>query len=265
MNGYTARFGGVRRLVGAAGQERLRQAHVCVVGIGGVGSWAAEALVRSGIGQLTLVDFDEVCISNTNRQVAALTGNFGQPKVAVMGERLRAINPDAAVNAVQAFFTAGNAEQLLATPYDFLVDAIDRISAKCLLIARCRNQGIPVICAGAAGGRRDPTQVRVDDLTKVSHDRLLQAVRRRLRAKHTFPRLPKPLGVPCVYSPEPVVYARKDGTVCVQREKSADLRIDCNTGYGTAAFVTGAFGFAAAAYVVARLTEPSTNESNENS
>jgi tRNA threonylcarbamoyladenosine dehydratase len=251
--GYNARFGGVRRLFGTGGSERLRRAHVCVVGVGGVGSWAAEALARSGIGELTMVDFDDVCISNTDRQLHALRGTYGQPKVDVMSQRLRAINPDCQVQARRAFFTAATAAEILATQYDYLVDAIDRITAKCLLIAACRQHGIPIITAGAAGGRRDPTQVRVTDLTEASHDRLLQEVRRQLRRRHGFPRGQERFNVPCAYSPEPVVYAHPDGSVCAQLPADADLRLDCQRGYGTVAFVTGTLGFVAAAHVVAAI------------
>jgi len=254
MNPFEARFSGIQRLVGVPGAERLRQAHVCVVGLGGVGSWAAEALARSGVGQLTLVDFDEVCISNTNRQLHALSGSFGQPKVQVMARRLLAINPDCAVHPIQAFFTAANAEAILGTPYQHVCDAIDRPAMKCLLIAECHRRRIPIITAGAAGGRQDPTAIRIADLVRVTHDRLLLAVRKGLRTDHGFPPAPKPCHVDCVYSPEPVVFPRADGSVCPERPESPDLRLDCTSGYGTASFVTGAFGLAAAAYIVRHLT-----------
>lgn len=254
--GYSQRFGGIGRLVGARGLERLRGAHVCVVGIGGVGSWAVEALARSGIGRLTLVDLDEVCVSNVNRQAPALDGEFGRPKVDVMARRAKAINPQCVVHPIQAFFTASSADELLAPGYDFVLDAIDAVANKCLLLARCRLLRLPVITVGGAGGRTDPTAIRVADLAFTSHDRLLQETRRRLRKEYNFSSDPKvPFEIECVYSPEPVIYPESDGTVCAGREPGSELRLDCESGYGAASFVTGAFGFAAAARVVQRLTK----------
>jgi tRNA threonylcarbamoyladenosine dehydratase len=254
MDPFEARFSGIQRLVGSRGADRLRRAHVCIVGLGGVGSWTAESLARSGIGQLTLVDFDEVCISNTNRQIHAATGEFGHPKVQAMARRLQAINPDCTVHPLQAFFTAANADSILATPYDHLCDAIDRPAMKSLLIAQSHRRHIPIITIGAAGGRQDPTAIRFADLSQVTHDRLLLVVRRTLRADHGYPPPPNSFGVHCVYSPEPPFFPQPDGSVCRQRPSSSDLRLDCRSGYGTASFVTGAFGFAAAAHIVRRLT-----------
>jgi tRNA A37 threonylcarbamoyladenosine dehydratase len=253
MDPYEARFGGVARLFGAAGLERLRQAHVCVVGVGGVGSWAVEALARSGLGRLTLVDFDEVCISNTNRQLHALAGDFGSPKVEVLARRVRAINPDCGVQPLTVFFTPATATQVLEPQFSFVVDAIDQTDNKCLLIARCRERGLPIVTTGGAGGRRDPTQVRVADLAFTTHDGLLDQVRSRLRKEFGFPRGKQPFGVDCVFSAEPQVYPAQDGGVCARRSEASRLRIDCETGFGTATFVTGTFGFAAAAVVVRKL------------
>ncbi len=253
MKGSEYRFGGIQRLFGAKAVERIRQAQVCVVGLGGVGSWTVEALARSGIGQLTLVDLDEVCISNVNRQSHALEGDFGKPKADVLARRVRLINPECVAHPIQAFFTARTAETILATRFDFLVDAIDSPSQKCLIIARCRERGIPVVTAGGAGGRRDPTRIRVADLACSSHDALLQEVRRGLRRNHAFPGGEQPFGVDAVFSMEPPIYPAADGEVCARREPKADLRLDCGSGYGTATFVTGTFGFTAAAVVVRRL------------
>ena len=254
MTNYEARFGGIRRLCGAEGQERLRRSHVCVIGIGGVGSWAVEALARSGIGSLTLVDLDDVCISNVNRQLHAVTGEFGKPKVEVMAARVALINPDCALHPQQSLFTASTAAHILSVKYDGVLDAIDSTTMKALLIARCCEKRIPIITTGGAGGRRDPAQIRVDDLARSTHDGLLQNVRKLLRTDYGFPRDPKmKFGVDCVYSPEPQVFPASDGTVCEKPEPGSSLRLDCRSGYGTAAFVTGAFGFAAAAQVVKRI------------
>ncbi len=255
MTNHEARFGGILRLYGSDGQERLRRAHVCVVGIGGVGSWAVEALARSGVGKLTLVDMDDVCISNVNRQIHAATGTFGKPKVEAMAERVQLINPDCKVRAEQIFFTATTAEQLLAPGYDAVLDAIDSREMKALLIAMCRAKKIPVVTTGGAGGRRDPTALRVADLAQATHCGLLVNLRKLLRTEHNFPRdLQQPFGVDCVFSPEPQVYPAGDGTICDVKPPGERLRLDCRTGYGTACFVTGAFGFAAAGQVVKRIT-----------
>ena len=257
MTNYEARFGGVKRLFGTDGQERLRRAHVCVIGIGGVGSWAVEALARTGVGQLTLVDLDDVCISNVNRQLHALTGEFGKPKVEVMAARVKLLNPDCSVHSEQMLFTAKTAEKILAAKYDCVLDAIDDRPTKALLIARCRALKIPVVTTGGAGGRRDPTAIRTDDLARTTHDGLLANLRQVLRAEYGFSRDPrKNFGVPCVYSPEAQVFPASDGSVCEEREPGSTLRLDCRSGYGTATFVTGAFGFAAAAAVVKILTQP---------
>jgi tRNA A37 threonylcarbamoyladenosine dehydratase len=254
MSDFDQRFSGIQRLYSAKGLAQLRRSHVCVVGIGGVGSWSVEALARSGVGQLTLIDLDEVCVSNVNRQLHALDGAVGKTKVEVMAERARAINPECQVHAIAEFFTSANAETLFAAKFDAVLDAIDNVPNKCLLIARCREQNIPIVTTGGAGGRRDPTAIRVTDLAATTHDRLLQSVRKTLREQFGFPRDPKQLfGVDCVFSAEPQVYPHSNGSVCPQRESGSDLRLNCDTGYGTATFVTGTFGFAAAAQVVQKL------------
>lgn len=254
MDHYETRFGGIGRLYGTAGLERLRRAHVCVVGLGGVGSWAVEALARTGIGALTLVDLDDICLSNVNRQLHALDGDLGKPKVEAMARRVKAINPDCAVHPIQAFLLKSNAREILQGGFDYVLDAFDSPSRKCALIAQCRDRSIPVITSGAAAGRRDPTAVEVVDLAFSSHDRLLQEVRSMLRTRHGFPRGKNPFGVECVLSREPAVYPAKGGAVCEAPDAEQDLRIDCNTGFGTASFVTGTFGFVAASRIVQGLT-----------
>jgi tRNA A37 threonylcarbamoyladenosine dehydratase len=221
--------------------------------VGGVGSWAVEALARSGIGRLTLVDMDDVCVSNVNRQIHALDGELKKSKVMVMAHRVRAINPEIDARPIEAFLTPGNAASILEDDYDFVLDAIDRPREKCVMIAFCHGCGLPILTAGGAGGRRDPTRIRVGDLARSEGDRLLQAVRRMLRVEHGFPRGERTFGVECVFSNEPPVYPHSDGSVCAVREGGADLRLDCRSGYGTATFVTGTFGFVAAARIVERL------------
>ena len=256
MSDFETRFGGIARLYGKSGLERLRAAHVCVVGIGGVGTWAAEALARSGVGALTLVDLDEVCASNINRQLHALTDTVGRAKVEVMAERIRAINPDCRVTAEQQFFNAQTAEALLAPDYGFVLDAIDSVTNKVLLLARCREKKLPVVACGGAGGRRDATQIRTADLAKVTHDRLLAEVRKQLRKDFQFPVDGSAMGVECVFSAEPPVFAQPDGSVCENRAtREEGTRLNCNGGLGSATFVTGAFGFAAAGIVTRRIAE----------
>ncbi len=252
---FAARFGGVARLYGKTGLERLRAAHVCVVGVGGVGSWVVEALARSGVGALTLIDLDDVCVTNVNRQVPALDGQIGRPKIDVLAERARLIQPGCRVDPVADFFTAANAADLLAPRYDFVVDAIDKMTNKCVLIAGCRVRGRPVLTVGGAGGKRDGTAVRVCDLARSEQDELLRQVRRKLRRDFAFPRdLRQEFGVPCVYSPEKPVFPWSDGTCAAEPEPGGEsLTLDCASGFGTATFVTGAFGFAAAGEVVRRI------------
>lgn len=257
MDPFQKRFGGVGRLFGLDGLSRLRRAHVCVVGLGGVGSWAVESLARSGIGELTLVDLDDVCITNVNRQLHALDGELGKPKVEVLAQRVKAINPECKVHALHSLLLKSNVEQIVQSSFRSVIDAIDSPSRKCVLIAQCHRRGIHVVTTGAAGGRRDPTAVEVTDLALTSHDRLLDEVRRGFRRNYGFPRGDRAFGVECVLSREAPVFPTQDGSVCSDRSASADLRLDCNSGYGTASFVTGTFGFAAASLVVRRLAEGS--------
>ncbi len=254
---YLERFGGVGRLVGRAGLERLRVAHVGVIGVGGVGSWAVEGLARSGVGALTLVDLDDVCVTNVNRQLPALDGQVGRPKVAVLAERVRLINPACRVEAVSEFFTEATAERLLAPKFDFVIDAVDLMSHKALLIAGCRDRGLRCLTVGGAGGRRDPTQVRTGDLGDAENDLLLRQVRKKLRRDYGFAtgaqRGRMNFGVRCVWSGERPVFPWANGTCAAEPEAGSNLKLDCETGFGTAVFVTGAFGLAAAGEVVRRI------------
>jgi tRNA A37 threonylcarbamoyladenosine dehydratase len=254
---YLDRFGAVGRLLGRPGLEKLAAAHVCVVGVGGVGSWTVEGLARSGIGALTLVDLDEVCVTNVNRQLPALDGQIGRPKVTVLAERVQAINPACRVTVVQEFFTKASADRLLAGPFDYVVDAIDRMSNKALLIAEARASGRRVLTVGAAGGKCDATQIRASDLGEAENDELLRQVRKKLRRDHGFgsgkQRGKMTFGVRCVWSGEPPVYPWADGTCAAEPEPGSNLAMDCASGFGSAVFVTGAFGLVAAGEVVKEL------------
>jgi len=240
------RFAGVARLYGEVGVARLRAARVAVVGIGGVGSWAAEALARSRVGAISLIDLDHIAESNTNRQIHALGNAYGKAKVLAMAERIAAIDPSCAVHAVDAFVDPENAAAL-AAGHDMVLDCIDQVSAKAALIATCRVQGIAVVTCGAAGGRLDPTRLRQDDLARASGDPLLAKVRYRLRRHHGFPRESggrvRRFGVAAIYSDEPIR---------MPQECSPQARLAC-AGFGSTVTVTGAMGFAAAAVALQHL------------
>lgn len=251
MSDYYTRFGGIGRLYGAAGLEKIRGMHACVVGVGGVGSWSVEALARTGVGRLTLIDLDDVCLSNVNRQLPAMDGEVGKLKVDVLAERCLRIHPDCQIHAEATFFTDSTAERLLSGGYDVVIDAIDAVSNKCRLIAECRQRGIPLVTVGGAGGRKDPTAVKVEDLSRTIGDPLLAKVRKQLRRDHDFPRERRwKFKVPCVYSDEPPVFPWGDGSVCATKEEGSSLRLNCDQGFGTASFVTGTMGFTAASVAV---------------
>jgi tRNA A37 threonylcarbamoyladenosine dehydratase len=257
-NRINERFAGIDRLYGVGSAARLARAHVCVVGIGGVGSWTTEALARSGIGRLTMIDADDVCVSNTNRQSHALEGAYGRAKVDVVAERARAINPQLEVEAVAEFLTSTNLEALLGRGYDAVVDACDALKIKVDMIAFCRRRKIPIVVSGSAGGRRDPTLIAARDLSKTEHDILLGIVRRKLRDDYGWTRNPKRyFGVQAVFSRENVNYPQADGTVCKTRTPDAEggLKLDCSGGLGAAMHVTATFGMVAAARVIERLLE----------
>ena len=244
---YAYRFGGIERLYSAEDLAWLGQAHIAVVGVGGVGAWTVEALARSGVGTLTLIDWDDICITNVNRQLHALDGTLGKAKVDVLAERVRAINPSCTCHAVRAFYTKENAEELLGQGFDCVVDAIDGVSAKCHLIASCRQRRIRIVTVGGAGGRIDPTRIETADLRRAYKDPLLAYVRKKLRQKYEFPRdTRKRFRVDCVFSPEEI----RLPPAC---EPSENMRLDCASGYGAATFVTGTFGFVAAARALERV------------
>ena len=246
---FERRFGGIARLYGDVALERLRAAHVCVVGIGGVGSWAVEALARSGVGRLTLIDLDHVAESNINRQIHALEQTLGQAKVLAMAERIAAINPHCVVQIIEEFATPENVAELLPA-CDAVIDAIDQVHAKAAIIAFCRGAGTYVVTTGGAGGRSDPTRVVVDDLSRTTQDALASKVRALLRKEYGFPREPKKkFDVECVYSPEQLVRPAEAG--CDVGEDALQ-GLNC-AGYGSSVAVTATFGFAAAARVLTRL------------
>lgn len=255
------RFGGIARLYGQAALERFGRARVAVVGIGGVGTWAVECLARSGVGHLRLVDLDEICVTNVNRQIHALDGQIGMQKADAMAARVRAIHPACDVNVVAAFFNEKSAEEILAAGFDMVVDAIDTLRHKALLVAECHARGMPVVTCGAAGGRRDATRIRVADLSVSGGDPLMHSLRRKLRREHGFPNVPmkcKPasMGINAVFSDESQVFPDGDGGVSCERggDMVAGPQLGCDAGYGSVAHVTGSFGMIAAGVVLEYLS-----------
>lgn len=255
------RFGGIARLYGEAALQRFLQARVAVVGVGGVGSWAVESLARSGIGHLTLIDLDEICVTNVNRQLHAMDGQIGRQKTEAMAERVRAIHPDGQVEVIAKFFKQATAQEILAAGYDAVIDAIDTSEHKALLVAECHRRGIFTVTCGAAGGRRDPSRIRTADLAFSGKDPLLHQLRRNLRRDHGFPKVamgkrPDPMGVESVFSDEAPWYAQCDGSVSRDRvvdEVAGGQRLGCTTGFGAVTHVTASFGLAAAGRVLEGL------------
>ena len=247
------------RLVGDDGIRRLHNSHVIVFGLGGVGSYATEALARSAIGKLTLVDFDDVCTTNVNRQLQAFPGTVGQSKARLLAERVQAIHPEATVEALQAFYEPSNSKQLLDPKPDFVVDAIDNVTAKLHLVQTCLEKKIPVVSVTGAGARWDPTQIRVADLSETRMDPLARVMRKEL-SRRGFD-ASQHVGLPVVYSEEEILdpiepeWDREDGfrCICPHREDSPHACEKRNMIYGTATFVTAAFGMAASSVVIRRL------------
>ncbi|MDH5633804.1 MAG: tRNA cyclic N6-threonylcarbamoyladenosine(37) synthase TcdA [Gammaproteobacteria bacterium] len=253
---YNQRFGGISRLYGRQAFELLPDIHICIVGIGGVGSWAAEVLARTGVGSITLIDMDEVCDTNVNRQVHALNGTIGKKKVEVMAERIRAINPSCQCQAIVDFITVKTLPEYINGGFDYVIDAIDSIKFKSMMIAHCKRNKIPIITTGGAGGLTDPAMIEITDLSKTFNDPLAAKVRSRLRSEFGFSRNTKRrFGVECVFSRQQQVYPREDGTVTCEKPGIHGVSIDCRFGYGSASFVTAVFGMLAASRALNKTLE----------
>ncbi len=262
---YNARFGGIARLYGVQGLQNLLSAHVLIIGLGGVGTWATEAIVRSGVGAITLVDLDDICISNTNRQLHAMDGMIGKMKVKAVADRIFAINPQCRVQIIEEFFTQSTADSILNSNYDYVIDAIDSLQNKCVLASKCKEKNLSLLVTGGAAGKRNPTLVQVDDLGKACNDSLLFALRKRLRQEFNFPsgagftRSKKQIfNIACVYSPEEPLFPQTDGSVCNTAEAGANLKLDCESGMGSVTHLTGTFGFVAASFVIEELVNKVT-------
>lgn len=257
---FARRFGGVSRLYGEAALARLQAAHVCVIGIGGVGSWVAEALARNAIGTITLIDLDNIAESNVNRQLHAVNGAFGKAKVTAMRERIHSINPLATVHEIEDFVTLENAGEMLNRNYDGIIDCIDDARAKMAIAAFCKANSVPFVTTGGAGGRLDPTRIKQADLSLVTGDRLLAKVRNGLRRDYDFPkgddsknksskRKASLFGITAIYSDENVIQPNR---TCETDAEAAVTGLNC-AGYGSSVCVTAPFGFAAAAALLSKI------------
>ncbi|MDO5058466.1 MAG: tRNA threonylcarbamoyladenosine dehydratase [Neisseria sp.] len=232
------RFGGISRLYGQAALERFARTHVCVVGVGGVGSWAVEALARSGVGKLTLIDLDNVAESNVNRQLHALTDDFGKAKITALHKRIKQINPQCEVLEIEDFVDENNLDALFSDGFDFVIDAIDQVRVKAAMAAYFVQHKQPFILSGGAGGQKNPALIRTADLSRVTHDPLLANLRYTLRKRYGFSRdTAQKMRVPCVFSTENITPPQTAGAC----DTAAPQGLSC-AGYGASMLVTAAFG-----------------------
>jgi len=251
------RFGGVSRVYGQQALNHFQQLHIVVAGLGGVGSWAVEALARTGIGKLTLIDLDDVCTTNINRQLPATDDTIGQLKTEVLAQRVKAINPNCEVRVIDDFLLPENFEQYL-TGADAVLDAIDSVNTKAALVAWCKRRKLRLVVCGGAGGQIDPGMIRVGDLAKAKQDPLLAKVRSQLRRDYGFSKNPKrKWGVDCVYSEEqlryPIISGEQEGEVTLQKPGSGSMRMDCSSGFGAAMVVTCSFAMQATAVLLKKV------------
>lgn len=261
---YRQRFAGIARLYGDNGLLQLSRAHMMVIGVGGVGSWLAEALVRSGVGQITLLDMDDVCITNINRQVHALQSTIGQNKIELMAQRLKDINPELTVNCIDDFLEVDNITDYIKQDIDVVIDAIDSAKVKAALIAHCRSFKQQVITLGSAGGKVDPARVMSGDLSKTIKDPLLARVRKTLRQQYAFARNPKRVfSVEAIYSPEQMRFPDGLGGFTEQKPKqTAGQGLDCSGGFGSITTVTSVFAMLAANRAIERYLDRAPGPEN---
>ena len=252
---FNRRFGGIARTYGELALERFQAAHVCVIGVGGVGSWAVEALARSAIGKLTLIDLDNVAESNINRQLPALSSTIGAPKIEVLKTRILDINPSCQVQLIEDFVELDTLAQLITKDMDYVIDCIDNFRVKAALVAYCKRQKIRVITLGGAGGQRDPSQIRLGDLARSQQDPLLARVRKQLRQEFNFSRNPKRrFEIPCVWSEEQMQFPTAEGGVCTERPTdTAASGLTCAGGLGSVMTVTASFALFAVSHVLDKL------------
>lgn len=226
------RFGGIQRLYGDHQANLLTQAHFCVIGIGGIGSWVAEALTRTGLGHITLINLDDLCITNINRQIHALTDSIGEPKTEAMAKRLKQINPQIKVTEIDDFLTTDNLFEYIKD-FDYVIDCIDQVKVKAALIYHCKRNKLPIITMGAAGGQINPSEIKFGDVAKTTNNPLLSKVRYLLRKQYNFTTNPKrKFGIDCVFSTEQLVYPSIDGSVCKSKQNAdGSLTMDCENGF----------------------------------
>ena len=250
VDNFEQRFGGIGRLYTPEGLAKLRQSHICVIGIGGVGSWAVEALARSGIGKITMIDMDDICVTNINRQIHALTSTVATLKTEAMKTRIAEINPECQVEIIDDFISPDNLADYLNRGYDYVIDAIDSVKTKAALIAYCKRNKISLITTGGAGGQTDPSQIQITDLSKTIQDPLASKVRSLLRKEYHFSQNPKrKFGVDCVFSTQSLIFP-KMGEGC---EISATM--NCANGFGAVTIVTATFAFFAVGRVIDKLLQ----------
>lgn len=251
---YLQRFGGIGRLYGQNALTHLAEAHFAVIGLGGVGTWAAEALARSGVGELTLIEMDDVCVTNTNRQSHALASTIGRSKLAVISERLQDINPEIQLNGLDDFLDLDNMRQMVDQRYDVVVDAMDAAHVKAGLVAYCSAIKVRLITVGSSGGKSDASQVTVGDLAHTAGDPMLAKIRTQLYRHYKFARDHKrKFRIDAIFSPEQMVYPKPDGSVCTDKQVLQEgVKLDCTGGFGSSVMVTGTFGFIAAQQAIKR-------------
>jgi len=245
-------FGGIQRLYSGQGVGKLQQSSVTVIGIGGVGSWVAEALARTAIGHIILIDLDDICVTNTNRQIHAKSDTVGKLKVEIMAERIKSINPHCKVTQVIDFINKENLSKYLSNDTDYVVDAIDNAKVKAAIIHYCKRNKIKIISIGGAGGQIDPLKISVSDLSRTWQDPLSAKVRNELRRNYNFSKNPKRrFGVECVYSTEQLLYPDSEGNISYQKKLgNTSSRLDCSQGLGASVVVTSTFGMIAASKVI---------------
>ena len=256
MTEFDQRFGGISRLYGLQEADILRSAHICVIGIGGVGSWAAEALARSGVGKISIIDHDDIAASNVNRQIHSLSSTLEQSKVETMAERIQQINPLCDCQAIDDFITDSNYQKYLDRGYHYVIDAIDSIKFKAAIIYYCKRNKIPIITTGGAGGLIDPTAITISDLSKTWNDPLAAKVRSQLRHQYNYTsNLKRSFGIQCVFSTEQQRYPKEDGSVDYAKPGVKNVTLDCNLGFGSSSCVTATFGFVAAARAIQKTIQ----------
>ncbi len=252
---YSLRFAGVGRLYGPEGLVKIQQSHVLVIGLGGVGSWVVEALARSGVGAMTLVDFDDICVSNFNRQIHAVDSTVGQFKVDALKQRVLSINSECSVRLLNERFSQESAEAILDQNYTFVIDAFDNGHGKSLLAWECKKRKLPLIVLGSVGGKIDPGLIVLEDLSRSREDTLLASVRRKLRADYGFPREKgKKFGIPCVFSTEKYTYL-ENGCLTSSRPEQQLKGLDCGGGMGAVTHLSASVAFRAVAHVLKSIVQ----------